>query len=87
MDSSKSGIITSVCSVSGINDLGIWVLVEDIEYFIPFAEYPGFRDSSVSQLLNFRFSPPSQLRWEEIDMDIELEALALPDSFPLGFTK
>jgi hypothetical protein len=85
MDSSKSGICISVCSITGIIDLGFWVLVEDKEYFIPFLDYPGFKDSSVNQLLKIRFSAPSQLHWEEIDMDIELQALSQPESFPLIF--
>ena len=85
MDSSKSGTGTSVCNLTGINDLGFWVLVEDKEYFVPFSDYPGFKQSSVNQILNIRFLPPSQLHWNEIDMDIELQELAQPESFPLIF--
>jgi hypothetical protein len=71
--------------LKGINDLGFWVLVEEKEYFIPFSDYPGFRDSSINQILNIRFMPPSQLHWEELDVDIELQALVQPDSYPLAF--
>ena len=85
MDSSKSGISTSECNVTGINDLGFWVLVKDKEYFIPFSDYPGFKDSSVNHILNIRFYPPSQLHWIDIDMDIELNSLANPESYPLIF--
>lgn len=85
MSSLKGGINTSTCNVTGINDLGFWVLVEEKEYFIPFSDYPGFRDSSVKQILNIRFLPPAQLRWEEMDVDIELQALVEPASFPLIF--
>ncbi len=87
MDSSKSGIDISVCSITGINDLGLWVLVEEKEYFVPFAEYPGFKDSSVNQILNIKYLPPSQLHWDEIDMDIELQALVKPEAYPLVFKK
>ena len=85
MDSSKSGTSTSACNITGINDLGIWVLVEDKEYFIPFSDYPGFKDSSVNHIFNLRFFPPSQLHWKELDIDIELNALAQPESFPLVY--
>ena len=76
---------TLVCSITGINDLGFWVLAEDKEFFVPFADYPGFRESSVNQILNIRYLPPSQLHWPEIDMDIELQALVQPESLPLIF--
>ena len=85
MDSSKSGTSTSDCNVTGINDLGFWVLVDNKEYFIPFSDYPGFKDSSVNQILNIRFYPPSQLHWADIDMDIELASLINPESFSLTF--
>ena len=87
MGSSKSGLGTSVCSVTGMNDLGFWVLVEEKEYFIPFSDYPGFKDSSVNQILNIKYMPPSQLHWDEIDMDIELQALVQPDAFPLVYIR
>jgi Protein of unknown function (DUF2442) len=87
MNSSKSGIVTSVCNITGINDLGFWVLAAAQEYFVPFSDYPGFKIASVNQIFNVRFLPPSQLHWEELDMDIELLALARPESFPLVFKK
>ena len=87
MNLSQGGTSTSACNISGINDLGFWVLVEDKEYFIPFSDYPGFKESSVNQILNVRYLPPSQLQWEDIDMDIELQALVQPESFPMIFKK
>jgi len=87
MDSSQSGIYTSEYSVTNISDLGFWILAGNKEYFIPFKEYPGFRDASVNQILRFNFIPPSQLRWEALDIDIELQALSQPESFPLVFKK
>ena len=85
MDSSKSGTSTSICNITGINDLGFWVLVNDKEYFIPFLNYPGLKDSSINQIFNIKFYPPSQLHWKDLDIDIELNALTRPESFPLTF--
>ena len=85
MDSLKSGTSTSACKVTGINDLGFWVLVENKEYFIPFSDFPGFKDSTVSQILTLQFYPPSQLHWPNIDIDIEIDSLLKPESFPLIF--
>ena len=83
MISSKSGTDILDCNITSINDLGIWILIEDKEYFIPFSEYPGFKNASLNQVFNVRFLPPSQLYWEEIDVDIELKALVQPESFSL----
>ena len=83
MGLSKSGISTSECNITGMNDLGFWVLVNDMEYFIPFSDYPGFKDASINHLLNIRYYPPAQLHWKDLDMDIELDSLSHPESFPL----
>jgi hypothetical protein len=83
MISSKSGTDISDCSITSINDLGIYVLIENNEYFIPFTDYPGFKNASLNQVFKVRFYPPTQLHWEDIDVDIELQALMKPESFPL----
>jgi hypothetical protein len=83
MISSESGTNISDCNITSINDLGIWILIENKEYFIPFSDYPGFKKASLNQIFQIRFLPPSQLHWEEIDVDIELEALMFPEFFPL----
>jgi hypothetical protein len=62
-------------------------MVGDKEYFIPFTDYPGFKESSINQIFKIRFLPESQLHWEELDIDIELEALSKPESFPLIYRK
>jgi hypothetical protein len=85
MISSESGTNISVCNITSINDLGIWILIENREYFIPFSDYPGFKKASLNQIFQVRILPPSQLHWEEIDVDIELEALMQPEYFPLIF--
>ena len=83
MNSLNTGTDISDCKLTSINDLGLWILISDKEYFIPFAKYPGFTESSIDQIFKIRFLPPSQLRWEDLDIDIELDALAKPESFPL----
>jgi len=63
----------------------IWILIEDKEYFIPFKDYPCFRESSLDQIFKIRYYPSGQLYWEELDIDIDLKALSEPESFPLIF--
>jgi len=87
MSLSKNGTITSDCKLTSINDLGLWVLIEDKEYFIPFKDYPGFRESSLDQIFNIRYYPSGQLCWADLDIDIDLKSLSEPESFPLIWKK
>jgi len=80
---SNTGTNISDCKITAINDLGLWILLDDREYFLPFLDYPGFKEASIDQIFKVQWIKPSQLRWEALDIDIEIEALSKPDSFPL----
>jgi Protein of unknown function (DUF2442) len=59
--------------------------VDNQEYFVPFTDYPLFRDATVAQIHALRHTNPGQIHWPALDADIELEALAQPESYPLRF--
>jgi len=83
----RSDYVSYNCKLTSINDIGFWVLVNDKDYFVPFADYPRFKESSIDQIFQIKFLPPSQLYWKDLDIDIELQALSEPGSFPLIFKK
>jgi hypothetical protein len=85
--SNKPGIGTFQSEVSNISSFGFWLLVEDKEYFVPFSDYPQFRNATVEQILGMRQISPSQFHWQDLDIDIEIDALETPDRFPLKFRK
>ena len=33
---------------------GIWLLIKDVEYFLPYQDFPWFKDATVSQAHNVR---------------------------------
>ena len=85
--SSKRGTPTFQSEVTSITESGFWLLEDDREYFVPFSEYPVFRNSTVGQILNARRIAPGQYHWPELDADVELGALESPDRFPLVWHK
>jgi hypothetical protein len=87
MSSKPRGASISHGEVTNISAVGFWLLVNDREYFVPFADYPAFRQASVAQIYAVRQISPAQFNWPELDIDIELEALEQPDRFPLVFRR
>ena len=71
--------------VTAIGRDGFWVISHDGEYFVPFDNYPVFRGATVMQIYEMIEIGPGQLRWESLDVDIEIEALEQPERFPLKF--
>jgi len=64
---------------------GFYLLVDDREYFMPFADYPVFQTATVAQIYAVRRIGPTQFHWPELDADIELDALERPEAYPLKF--
>jgi hypothetical protein len=76
--------ITDV-EVTSISKHGFWLYVAGCEYFVPFAEFPWFENASIKQATNVRWSPPDQLYWPDLDVDLSIESIEHPERFPLMF--
>lgn len=81
-----NGKDTSTNSVTSISTHGFWILIHEKEYFISFSDYPVFKKATVENIFDFNLVSPTQLRWEAIDCDIELESLDDPGKFSLKFS-
>ena len=58
MKSSSLGIGTSQVEVTNISPHGLWLLLNNEELFLPFSEFPWFRDANISKIFNVEL--PSQ---------------------------
>jgi len=78
----QDGISTSLSKVPNISHHGFWLLMDDREYFVPFKDYPGFTEATITQIYHVQRQGVSQFHWPDIDIDIELEALDKPERYP-----
>ncbi len=75
MSSRLPGTVTSSGEVTDITAIGFWLVVDDHEYFVPFADYPSFRTATVEQIYAMQRIGPGQVHWPDLDIVIELDAL------------
>ncbi|HZX14498.1 MAG TPA: DUF2442 domain-containing protein [Thermodesulfobacteriota bacterium] len=83
MKSKKLGKNTSNVDVINVSKHGFWMLVNGKEYFLPFKDFPWFREATISQLTNVRLVHPHHLYWSDLDVDLELESIEKPEVYPL----
>lgn len=83
MSSRKPGTGISEAEVTHIDRHGIWVLAKGGEYFLPYEEYPWFREAKISQILDVQLLHEGHLFWEALDVDLSLQILEQPESYPL----
>jgi hypothetical protein len=74
---------TSKVEVLNISPHGFWLLVQDRELFVPFAEFPWFKSAPVSQVLNVELPSPHHLYWPDLDVDLAVASIEGPEAFPL----
>ena len=77
------GTNTLEAEVTNISKHGFWLLLGSEELFVPFAEFPWFKEASVSQLTNDEYPQPNHLYWPDLDVDLAVESIRHPEQFPL----
>lgn len=83
MKSDALGAGISHVEVTNISAHGLWLLVEDEELFLPFGEFPWFRDAPISAILHVERRFREHVRWPELDVDLTLDAIRDPKGYPL----
>lgn len=85
--SKKSGKNISVkAEIQNISNHGIWVLVNDQEFFLPFEKFPWFLKATIQQIYNLKFFHDHHLHWPDLDVDIDIDALKHPEAYPLKYS-
>jgi hypothetical protein len=83
----KRGNITfKKLDIQGVSRLGLWVLVHEKEFFVPFDAYPWFLKGTLQQIYNAQLIGDHHLHWPDLDIDIEVDALINPDAYPLRYS-
>jgi hypothetical protein len=76
-----SGESTSV-KVHAIVTNGITLEVKGRTYFLPYVSNPWFKDAKVSDVFDVKMYADG-IRWENLDVDLEMESLMYPEKYPL----
>ena len=83
MKSVMPGCGTSPPEITNISAFGLWLLLDDKEHFLAYADFPWFRRATVGQILNVELLGPEHLYWPELDVDLSVASLDEPASHPL----
>ena len=83
MTSARLGRSTSAVEVTNVSKHGFWLLLGDEELFVPFSEFPWFRDAPIGKLTEVELPSPDHLYWPELDIDLAVGSIRNPAQFPL----
>jgi len=78
------GTSTSGVEVTNISSQGIWLLARDKEMFLPYAQFPWFKDVPVSAILKVEEPRRGHFYWPDLDVDLTEQIIEHPERFPLS---
>ena len=74
---------TSAIKVTHISSHGIWLLAHGEELFMPYKDFPWFKQQPIEAILNVEEPSPDHYYWPAIDVDLTKEIVKYPDRFSL----
>ena len=77
------GTSTSEVEVTNVSMHGIWLLAGERELFLPYEDFPWFKDVPIGNILNVEQPTPGHFYWPDLDVDLGFESIEYPDRFPL----
>ena len=83
MSSEPLGSDISAVEVTHVSGHGLWLLLGERELFLPFSEFPWFREAPISSILNVEWPQPHHVYWPDLDIDLAVESIDHPERYPL----
>lgn len=86
--------LESYCCISGVISVqpyfeknvsahGLWLFAHDKELFMPYEDFPWFKNQTIESILNVEEQGANHFYWPDIDVDLTLESIEHPERFPL----
>ena len=77
------GVSTLEIEVSLVSNKGFWLLLDNEELFVTYAEFPWFKQATVDEITTIERPSPNHLYWPKLDVDLAVESIRNPALFPL----
>ena len=81
--SAPPGTTTSEPEVTNISAHGFWILLDERELFLPFDQFPWFREATVRSIIAVERPGANHLYWPELDVDLTIDSIEHPENYPL----
>jgi hypothetical protein len=69
--------------VTNVSTNGFWLLLGTEELFVPFSQFPWFKDAPIAKLAHVERPQQHHLYWPDLGIDLAVESIRHPEKFPL----
>jgi hypothetical protein len=83
MKSATLGESTSNAEVTNVSPFGLWILLGSEELYLPYEDFPWFKNATIAQVTHVERPSPGHLYWPDLDIDLAVDSVRDPGAFPL----
>ncbi|NOX08986.1 MAG: DUF2442 domain-containing protein [Gammaproteobacteria bacterium] len=83
MSSLAHGDNSLTVEVTNVSAHGIWLLAHNKELFMPYDDFPWFKDQTIKSIMHVKEVSPGHFYWPDIDVDLTEENIKHPQHLPL----
>ena len=83
MSSLAHGNNTLAVEITNVSSHGIWLLAHEKELFMPYDDFPWFKNQTIETIINVEEQSLNHFYWPALDVDLTLESIEHPERFPL----
>jgi len=74
---------TLAVEVTNVSPFGIWMLIQNVEHYMPFTQFPWFEQANIAQIAQVEMPVEGHLYWSLLDIDLAVESITHPERYPL----
>jgi len=83
MSSKTLGTNAPDVEVTNISANGIWLWANGKELFLPYDNFPWFKDVPIRKILKVEQPSAEHFYWPDLDVDLTTEIIEHPERFPV----
>ena len=83
MNSKVAGKNILDVEITNISSHGVWLFIENQEFFMSYDDFPWFQDATLRDILFVQQPSPGHFYWPNLDVDLSIEIIQNPGRFPL----
>ncbi len=80
---SKQNSTNTFAKVLVVTENGMLIALPTGDYFMPYTQFPWFKEAKVSEVMQVEAVGDDALRWDALDVDLEIESIIQPEKYPL----
>jgi len=83
MRSKTRGTSAPRVEVTNISANGVWIWAGGKELFMPYDDFPWFKDAPIRSILRVEEISEGHFYWPDLDVDLSVEIIEHPEKYPL----